>query len=232
MVKIAARSLHASATAKLREMIRKGSLVVGQKIVEQELCEALGISRTPLREALRSLSAEGLIRLVPNKGAFVSRPTVEEIRELFEVMGVLEGACARMAAEKLTAPGLARLERLHDELERHYAARDPEGYITTNNLYHTMVQDLARNRALSDVINGLRAKIFLHRFRQLHVQDRFDRSICEHRELLAAFRARDALRAEAEMRSHLAKQCDALVEELVAGDLSPTFVPPTERSRP
>lgn len=218
MAKIPARSLHAAATAKLREMIRKGSLVVGQKIVEQELCAALGISRTPLREALRSLSSEGLIRLVPNKGAFVSRPTVEEIRELFEVMGVLEGACARMAAEKLTAPGLARLEWLHDELERHYAARDPEGYITTNNLYHTFVEELARNSALSAVIDGLRAKIFLHRFRQLYVQNRFDHSICEHRELLAAFRDRDAVRAENVMKSHLAKQCEALVEDLAAGE--------------
>ena len=218
MKKITSRSLGQEAADQIRELIRQGKLHTGERIVETELCAKLGISRTPLREALRSLSAEGLVRLVPNRGAFVTEPSAGEIRELFEVMGILEGACACMAAEKLTDAGLRELERLHEELERHYAARDHEGYITANNLYHTFVQELAHNKALSAVINGLRAKIFLHRFRQLYVQDRFDRSIGEHRELLAAFRDRDAGRAEAEMKSHLARQCDALVENLAAGE--------------
>lgn len=218
MAKITARPLHAAATTKIREMIRKGELVVGQKVAEAGLCEQLGISRTPLREALRSLSSEGLVRLVPNRGAFVTQPSAAEIRELFGVMGILEGACACMAAERLTGAELRELERLHEELERHYAARDHEGYITANNEYHTFVQELAGNGTLSAVITGLRAKVFLHRFRQLYVQDRFDRSICEHRELLAAFRDRDAARAETVMKGHLAKQCDALVEDLADGE--------------
>ncbi|MDF1553550.1 MAG: GntR family transcriptional regulator [Deferrisomatales bacterium] len=218
MKKITSRSLGQAAADQIRELIRRGTLRTGERIVETRLCAQLGISRTPLREALRSLSSEGLVRLVPNRGAFVTQPSVAEIRELFEVMGILEGACACMAAEKLTDAGLGELERLHEDLERHYAARDHEGYITANNLYHTFVQELARNGTLSAVINGLRAKIFLHRFRQLYVQDRFDRSIGEHRELLAAFRDRDAVRAEAVMKSHLSRQCDALVDNLAPGE--------------
>ncbi|HSH69395.1 MAG TPA: GntR family transcriptional regulator [Deferrisomatales bacterium] len=218
MKKITSRSLGQAAADQIRELIRRGTLRTGERIVENQLCAKLGISRTPLREALRSLSSEGLVRLVPNRGAFVTQPSVAEIRELFEVMGILEGACACMAAEKLTDAGLGELERLHEDLERHYAARDHEAYIIANNLYHTFVQERARNGTLSAVINGLRAKIFLHRFRQLYVQDRFDRSIGEHRELLAAFRDRDAVRAEAVMKSHLSRQCDALVENLAPGE--------------
>lgn len=196
---------------RIRELIRTGRLEKGQKIVEKELCETLGISRTPLREALRVLSAEGLIDLVPHKGAYVSQPSMEEIRDMFEVMGVLEGTCARIAAEKMTEEEFRRLEALHAELERHYESRDPEGYIRANNAYHVRVQELTGNRVLNEIVNGLREKVLLYRYRQLYRPDRFDQSIREHRELLEAFRRRDPARAEAVMQHHLRKQCEALV---------------------
>lgn len=225
--KIRPAPLHQQVADQIREMIRKGTLRQGQKISELEFCQELGISRTPLREALHILSSEGLIELTPHKGARVSRPTIDEIRDMFQVMAVLEGLCARVAAQELSDKDLKALEALHRALEEAYAARDEERYIQANHDCHQFVQSLASNRTLSDIITALRQKIFLYRYRQLYQPGRLDDSIAEHRELLEAFRCRDAAGAEALMKGHLHKQCEALVR-LYETEGSP----PTERSIP
>ncbi len=209
--RIPVRALHEAVANRIREMIRKGDLTTGQRIVEKRLCEELGVSRTPLREALRTLSSEGLVELVPNRGAFVSKPTMAEVRDMFEAMSVLEGTCARLAAERMSDADLDRLERLHQRLEQAYAKRDPEAYIQANHAYHTLVQKAAGNRTLDGILSGLRHKVFLHRYRQLYQPDRFRASMEEHRRLLQAFRRRDPEAAERLMREHLINQCEALV---------------------
>ena len=101
MHKIQAKTMHQEVASQIRKMIHKGVLVQGQKINEKQLCESMGVSRTPVREALRLLKSDGLINLVPHKGAFVSQPCIEEINDMFEVMSVLEGTCARLASSKM-----------------------------------------------------------------------------------------------------------------------------------
>ena len=209
--RIPVRALHETVANRIREMIRKGDLTTGQRIVEKRLCQELGVSRTPLREALRTLSSEGLVELVPHRGAFVSKPTMAEVRDMFEAMSVLEGTCARLAAERMTGADLERLERLHRRLEHAYADRDPESYIQANHAYHTLVQKAAGNRTLDGILSGLRHKAFLHRYRQLYQPDRFRASMEEHRRLMEAFRRRDPGAAERVMREHLINQCEALV---------------------
>ncbi len=211
MPKIRVKALPQEVADWIREMIRRGSLKTGERLVEQKLCQVLGVSRTPLREALRALHSEGLVDLIPRRGAFVSQPGMDEIRDMFEVMGLLEGACARWAAERMTDSELRKIERLHEQLERHYRNRDAEAYIRTNHAYHSLLQELSGNRTIHTVLNGLRQKLLLHRFRQLYQPNRFDRSIEEHRRLLRAFRDRDADAAERCMREHLHNQCEALV---------------------
>ena len=122
-------------------MIRKGRLQKGDKIVEKELCRALGISRTPLREALRLLSSEGLIELVPNKGAYVAEPSMGDIREMFWVMSILEGTCARECAEKMNEVGMKRLDDLYRKLEKHAQEKNHEKYMAVNHKYHTLIQN-------------------------------------------------------------------------------------------
>lgn len=211
MHKIRARTLHQEIAAQIQKMIRKGTLVKGQKIDEKTLCESMGVSRTPVREALRLLKSEGLIQLIPHKGAFVSEPCIEEISDMFEVMSVLEGTCARLATTHMKEKDLQKIEALHEELEAHYQKRDYEAYLRKNNVLHVFVQELAGNRVLNDVINGLRQKILLYRQRQLYQPERFDQSIQEHRNLLEAFRRRDPDSAESLMKYHLFMQCKALV---------------------
>jgi DNA-binding GntR family transcriptional regulator len=205
------RALHRDVAAKLREMIRKGALVRGQRIIEAEICEQIGVSRTPLREAFRMLESEGLVELFPHKGVFIRQPPMGEIQEMFEVMGVLEGTCARLTAEKMTAAGWQKIERLHRKLETHYAEGDREKYIAVNNVFHALVQELAGNRVLDEVVANLREKVALYRHQQIYEDRRFDQSIREHREILEAFHRRDPDAAETSMKRHLDRQCRALI---------------------
>ena len=199
----------------LREMIMTGELKEGDRINENELCATMGISKTPLREALRVLGGEGLISLVPNRGSFVTKPTIQEIKEMFEVMSVLEGVCARAATMKMNPAEFAAIQNLHDKLEKEFERRDQKKYIHINNRYHAFIQELAGNRTLNQIVNGLRKKILMYRFQSLSLSGRFDDSIKEHRELLAAFRERNALKAEKIMKLHLIRQSAAL-EKLAA----------------
>jgi len=204
------KTLHQEIADTLRDMIMSGELREGDKIRENELCGLMGISKTPLREALRVLSAEGLIKLIPNRGSYVTVPTFEEIKEMFDVMSVLEGVCARTAAEKMKDRDFLRLEKLHKRLEENFRERDQKAYIQQNNSYHAFVQKLAGNRTLNQIVNGLRQKILLYRFQSLNLPGRFEQSIKEHRALLSAFRDRDSEKAEILMKSHLKKQFEAL----------------------
>ena len=153
MHKIRTKTLHQEIVAQIQEMLRKGILVKGQKIDEKRLCESMGVSRTPVREALRLLKSEGLIDLIPHKGAYVSQPCIEEINDMFEVMSVLEGTCARLAATHMKEKDFKRIESLHAEIEEHYRNWDYEAYLKRNHVFHIFVQELAGNKVINDVVN-------------------------------------------------------------------------------
>ncbi len=210
MKAIQKKTLHEEIANNLREMIMSGELREGDKIKENEFCELMDISKTPLREALRVLSAEGLIRLVPNRGSYVTTPTFKEIKEMFDVMSVLEGVCARTAAEKMSNIDYEKLKKIHLQLEENFRLKDQKHYIRNNNKYHSFVQELAGNKTLNQIVNGLRQKILLYRYKSLNLSGRFEQSIQEHRDLLEAFRKRDAEKAELLMKSHMKKQSEAL----------------------
>jgi len=210
MTVIHVESLSHEVAKRIREMIRQGDLKKGDKIVEKPLCETLGVSRTPLREALRLLSAEGLVQLVPNKGAFVSEPSIDEIREMFWVMSILEGTCARLCAERASQRGINKLSALFKTLEDHARHRDHEKYMAVNHRYHLLVQELAESKVLSEVISGLRQKILLYRYRQIYEPNRLDASMHEHRALQEAFAKKDPDAAERLMKEHLMRQSEVL----------------------
>jgi len=213
-MKIEKEPLHIQIADRLREMIMTGALREGDKINENELCASMGVSKTPLREALRVLNVEGLISLIPNRGSYVTRPTIEEIVEMFDVMSLLEGYCARAACVRMSERDFMRIERLHARLEKHFDHRDQDAYIRVNNQYHSLIQELAGNRTLNQIVSGLRKKILLYRFKSLNLPQRFESSIQEHRQLLEAFRQRDGRMAEALMQTHLKNQSLAM-ERLV-----------------
>lgn len=210
IVPLRAVSMHDAAVVRLRTMVLEGQLAPGDWIDEKALAAAWEISRTPLREALKVLAAEGLVELVPHRGCRVVALDDDDADALFPVMAMLEGRCAREAVRRATDADLGELGRLHAELERHAAAADLAGYYRANHDFHRRVQALAGNRWLDRVTGDLRRFVRLMRGRQLALPGRIERSLAEHRQLMAAFEARDAAAAERAMHDHLMAQREAL----------------------
>ncbi len=210
MTEIRVQTLAEEIAKRIREMIHNGNLKRGERLVEKSLCQAMGVSRTPLREALRVLSSEGLIELIPNKGARVAQPSLEEIRDMFWVMSILEGRCARECAERISDGGMKKLDNLYRRLVKHSQEKNHQKYMSVNHRYHTLVQELAGSKVLSAVIDGLRQKILLFRYRQIYLPNRLETSMREHSDLHEAFRNKDPEEAERRMTEHLISQWEAL----------------------
>jgi DNA-binding GntR family transcriptional regulator len=209
-MRIVPHSLHDQVAATLREEIFAGTLVPGSFLDEAALCERLAISRTPLREALKVLTAEGLLRHEPRRGCFVAEVTQKDLDEIFPVIALLEGRCAWEAARNATDAELEALESMHDKLARHAKAKRINEYYATNFAIHEAIISLADNRWLAQVIGDLRKILKLARLQQLHAPGRLDQSLSEHLAVFAALKARDSDGAEAAMRTHLNRQREAL----------------------
>jgi len=203
-------SLHDEVAAQLRELIFAGAVAPGEFLDEVKLAEQLEISRTPLREALKVLTAEGLVRHEPRRGCFVNQVTEQDLDEIFPVLALLEGRCAHEAARHASDADLATLEDLHQKLMRHAKARRINEYYAANFAIHEAIITLAGNRWLAGSIADLRKIVKLARLQQLHAPGRLDQSLSEHLAVFAALKARDAEGAEAAMRTHLTRQREAL----------------------
>ncbi|CAN5339961.1 GntR family transcriptional regulator [soil metagenome] len=203
-------SLHDEVAARLREEIFSGALAPGSFLDEPALCERLAISRTPLREALKVLTAEGLLRHVPRRGCFVAEVTQRDLDEIFPVIALLEGRCAWEAARNASDADIAALETLHERLARHARAKRINDYYATNFQIHEAIITLADNRWLALVIGDLRKILKLARLQQLRAPGRLEQSLSEHLAVFAALKAHDSDGAEAAMRTHLTRQREAL----------------------
>lgn len=203
-------SMHDGVAARLRALIFARELAPGALIDEKLLAEQWQISRTPLREALKVLVAEGLVELTPRQGCRVIELRDEDAADLFPVMAMLEGRCAAEAARKATPEQRLTLQQLHDRLELAAAAGDIDGYYRVNHEFHSLVQALAANRWLDRVTGDLRKFVRLLRGRQLKSPGRLQQSLHEHRRLIEALVAGDASAAEREMQAHLLAQLTAL----------------------
>lgn len=205
-------SLHQEVAKTLREQIFAGQLPPGSFLDEVALCEGLEISRTPLREALKVLTAEGLLRHEPRRGCFVNEVSEQDLDEIFPVIAMLEGRCAFEAARKASDADLAALDSLHERLREHAQAARINDYYATNFTIHEAIITLASNRWLAQAIADLRKILKLARLQQLHAPGRLAQSLSEHLAIYAALRARDSAGAEEAMRSHLMHQREALRE--------------------
>ena len=211
-MRVVQSSLHDEVASQLRERIFAGELPPGTFLDEVRLAEQMSISRTPLREALKVLTAEGLVRHEPRRGCFVNEVTEQDLDEIFPVIGLLEGRCAYEAAQHASDADIEALEALHQKLAKHAKARRINEYYEANFAIHEAIIRLAGNRWLATVIADLRKILRLARLQQLHAPGRLDQSLSEHLAVFAALKARDAEGAEAAMRTHLQRQREALRE--------------------
>ncbi|HRO81064.1 GntR family transcriptional regulator [Alicycliphilus denitrificans] len=205
-----ANSLHDQAAEMLRGLIFAGELAPGTFLDEAALCERLAVSRTPLREALKVLAAEGLVRHEPRRGCFVAEITERDVQKIFPVIALLEGRAAYEATERAAAADVAALEVLHQRLREHAEAGRITEYYEVNYAIHEAFITLADNHWLAQTIGGLRRILRLARHQTLHVPGRLRQSLSEHLAMFDALKRGDAAAAEAAMRNHLMAQRDAL----------------------
>ncbi|KWR74943.1 GntR family transcriptional regulator [Cupriavidus sp. IDO] len=216
--------LHDTVVGQLRTFIVEGVLEAGRKLNERELCESLGISRTPLREAMKVLAAEGLIEISPNRGATVSRLSPTEIQDTFELMSGLEALSGELACERITAVELAELKALHYAMLACRANEDLPGYYRLNHQIHDRINEAARNSALRQTYLAVNRRLQALRFRSNYQKPKWDSAVHDHEEMLAALEARDGKRMAAILRQHLLDKRDAvlLIQSSEAGETSGT----------
>ena len=211
-MRLVQNSLHHEVASTLREQIFAGELAPGSFLDEVALCARLEISRTPLREALKVLTSEGLLRHEPRRGCFVNQVTEQDLDEIFPVIALLEGRCAFEAARNATDADLLELAALHERLIGHAGAGRTTDYYATNFIIHEAIISLANNRWLAQAITDLRRILKLARLQSLAAPGRLQQSLAEHLTVFAALKSRDSEGAEAAMRTHLTRQREALRE--------------------
>jgi len=198
-------SLHGETLSRLRDHIVEGNIPDGGRILERELCELLGISRTPLREALKVLAAEGLVELLPHRGARVRALNESDLRELFDVMGGLEALAGRLACENITESEFSEIERLHHEMYGYYLHRDMHNYFHANQLIHQKIVEASRNSALRTAYATVAGRIRRVRYSANFARDhaRWGEAVREHEQILDALRRRDGRELSDILFNHL-----------------------------
>ncbi|HMM73659.1 MAG TPA: GntR family transcriptional regulator [Rhodocyclaceae bacterium] len=212
---IAPPALYQEVAERLRRRIFAHELKPGDWIDETALAEHYGISRTPLREAIKVLAAEGLVTLKPRRGAFVTELAERDLDDIYAVMALLEGQCAAEVARHAGAAEIERLEAAHELLTDRYRDADIDAFFETNQAFHRMLHEIAGNRWLAQIVDDLRKVLKLNRHSSLQRAGRPAASLREHEAIMAALRARAAAGAEAAMRAHILAGRAALVPPVI-----------------
>jgi DNA-binding GntR family transcriptional regulator len=207
-------SLHDQLVAKVREMIVGGELQAGAALPEKMLCETFGVSRTPLREAFKILSAEGLIELRSHRTPVVTPVNREEIANIFAVMVALDGVVGVQAAILATVEDIARLDAMHDQLVAFHRAASRAAYFRLNQDIHIEIAKLAGNSVLLNIWTTLSANIYRVRAVANYDAERWTESVQEHEAFMALLRARDAQGFAASLSAHTRKTGDAVLAML------------------
>jgi len=191
----------------IRQKIRPG-----ERITELEVAERFGISRTPIREAFRQLESEGFLTIMPRKGAVVSSIEEKDIRDFYEIKGVLEGYAARQAVTRMTAKDIAHLEQLNKEIKLCAERQDVSGMNRAHNAFHDLILEACNNRKIQQVVGNLVRQFQRFRFyvaSLVHVED----ILREHADIVAAIRSGDVEQAEACMKLNAKLGLEVLLKE-------------------
>ncbi len=210
------RSLHRDVADQIRDMIVEGELPPGERINEGALSEQFGISRTPLREALKVLASEGLVELRPNRGTRVSAITPEEVGELFEAVSGIERMAGELAALRMTERDIERLKGLHERMERHYEAGERHDYFRLNQQIHNTIVSLAGNSILEATHASLMVRVRRARYLAIQSPERWHESVQEHRAIMQALETRDSAAAGNLILNHVRRTGEVVKQSFVA----------------
>ena len=218
IISIPRQVLHHEVAVRLRQRIVEGHLAPGAKLNERELSESLHVSRTPLREAIKMLAAEGLVELLHNRGAVVVQMTQQDVADTFEVIAGLEGQSGALAAQRITDGELAEIRALHYEMLAAYTRRDLPTYYSINAQIHTLINAAARNPVLTQTWRTVNARLQAMRFRSNVDEAKWKRAVDEHKRMVELLAQRDAAGLQALMVQHLDHKRDAVLELMRAGE--------------
>lgn len=197
-------ALHDTLVNHLRDMIIEGNLEPGTRLHEGQLGEQLGVSRTPLREAIKYLASEGLVELVPSRGAVVKRFNARDVQDMLTVLRNLEELAGKLACRLASDADIARIRALHDEMISRYRAADRLQYYKLNQEIHTGIVHLADNATLRDLHQMLQTRLKRIRFIGHEGPEKWAAAVAEHEEMIAALEARDEARLSEVLGRHLA----------------------------
>lgn len=215
---ISRRHLHDELLVRLRDYIIGGVLPPGAKIPEKELCERFGVSRTPLREALKVLAYEGLVVLNHNRGSTVSPLTLDDLAQTFPIFAKMEGLAGELACEKLSTDEIAEIRRLHDEMVAHYQRRDYRSHLIANAQIHSAIHLGSKNQSLIQLLDRLSSRVARARSGLVLSEAQWANAIAEHEAVIAALEARDGPLAATLLRRHVEGIFDSIKEALTDPD--------------
>ena len=207
---------------KLRSLLVEGKIAPGSKLNERELAESLHVSRTPIREAIRRLAAEGLVELITNRGAIALQLSLEDVVHTFDVIAQLEGFSGELAANNISDAALSELEALQYEMMASYARRDLSSYYKLNLRIHHLINQAANNPILSRLFSQVNARIEALRFRSNQDGVKWEKAVEEHQEMLDALKTHDSARMRKIMIQHVQNKRDVVVQLLTSETLSET----------
>lgn len=205
-------TLPAAVCERLRDMIIEGELAAGSRLNERALCDRLGVSRTPLREAFRMLASEGFVDLQPNRGAQVVSLSDADIRDSFELMGALEALSGELACARITDDEIVEIKALTFQMLACHARRDLPAYYQLNRVIHDRINRAARNAVLTQAYATLNLRIQNLRFRSNFDEDKWAKAAGEHERMVAALEARDGAALAALLRGHLRAKGEAVLD--------------------
>jgi DNA-binding GntR family transcriptional regulator len=211
---IARPVLHEQVAHRLRQMLVEGLIPPGGKLNERTLCEELSISRTPLREAIKMLAAEGLVELLPNRGSVAVQLSEADVHHTFEVMAGLEGLSGELAAQRVTEAELNEIKALHYEMMAAYTRRDLSAYYQVNAAIHRSFNAAAKNPVLTATYNQVNARLQALRFRSNQDGDKWQRAVDEHIAMVQALEARDPAALRRVLMQHLDNKRHVVIEQL------------------
>ena len=196
------RPLYQEVAERLREQIFARALEPGSWIDEMKLCAEYGISRTPLREALKVLAVEGLVTMKVRRGAYVTEMSRDDVAQVYRLLALLEADAAAQVAAGASDAGIAELRSLHQKLEKQ--TRQREAFFATNEAFHMWLLAIGGNRWREQIVADLRKVMKLNRHHSLLKKGRLQESLAEHRALMSAIEARDVKAASRLMHEHFA----------------------------
>lgn len=214
VIAIPRAALHEQAASRLRQMLVEGQITPGAKLNERELSQLLNVSRTPLREAIKRLAAEGLVELLPNRGAIAVALTEADVLNTFEVMAGLEAQSGELAAQRITEDEFAEIQAMHFEMLAAYTRRDLSAYYALNSRIHSAINAAAKNPVLGAVYSQVNARLQALRFRSNQDGAKWKRAVKEHEQMILALAARDPKAMRDVLLTHLTNKRDAVLEQL------------------